>query len=165
MLSCLVTDDNPTRRILTGRDLEVLQAFDRTPLTAGQMLALSRTFVHPFGSERMVRERLQALGSVGWARSDRVRDHQPGSRPELLSAQAGPAIASSTANPPCRRRSDTSLRSRWRGSTIPLPGRLHRPHDRRGGTVPVWRSPTSTARIRCSCPSVPSAFILIAHSN
>jgi hypothetical protein len=59
------------RRILTGRDLEVLTALDRTPLTAGQLLALSRTFAHPFGSERMVRERLAALGASGWVQAGR----------------------------------------------------------------------------------------------
>lgn len=59
------------RRILTGRDLEVLQALDRTPLTAGQLLTLSRTFAHSFGSERMVRERLAALGAAGWVQAGR----------------------------------------------------------------------------------------------
>ncbi len=59
------------RRILTGRDLEVFQALDRTPLAAEQLLKLSRTFQHPFGSERMVRERLAALCSAGWAQAGR----------------------------------------------------------------------------------------------
>jgi hypothetical protein len=59
------------RRILTGRDLEVLTALDRTVLTAGQLLKLAATFTHPFGSERMVRERLAALGSAGWVQAGR----------------------------------------------------------------------------------------------
>lgn len=59
------------RRLLTGRDLEVLTALDRTVLTAGQVLKLSRTFAHPFGSERMARERLAALCSAGWVQSGR----------------------------------------------------------------------------------------------
>lgn len=59
------------RRLLTGRDLEILTALDRTPLTAGQLLKLSRTFAHPFGSERMARERLAALCSAGWVQAAR----------------------------------------------------------------------------------------------
>jgi protein involved in plasmid replication-relaxation len=56
-------------RLLTPRDLEILTALDRTPLTASQLLKLSQIFAHPFGSERMVRERLQALGNAGWVQS------------------------------------------------------------------------------------------------
>ena len=59
------------RRLLTGRDLEVLTALDRTVLTAGQICMLSRTFDHPFGSERMARERLAALCAAGWVQSAR----------------------------------------------------------------------------------------------
>lgn len=59
------------RRFLTGRDLEVLTALDRTVLTAGQLLKLSRTFTHSFGSERMVRERLAALAAAGWVQAGR----------------------------------------------------------------------------------------------
>lgn len=54
------------RTHLTVRDLDVLQALDRTPLTAAQLRRLSETFTYPFGSERMVRERLFALGAAGW---------------------------------------------------------------------------------------------------
>lgn len=59
------------RRLLTGRDLEILTALDRTPLTAGQLVKLSRTFARPFGSERMARERLAALCSAGWVQAAR----------------------------------------------------------------------------------------------
>jgi hypothetical protein len=59
------------RRLLTGRDLEVLTALDRVPLSAGQLQRLSGTFAHPFGSERMTRERLAALCSAGWVQSGR----------------------------------------------------------------------------------------------
>jgi hypothetical protein len=62
---------NRRHTILTARDQEILLALDRTPLTAGQLKALSHTFAHPFGSERMVRERLFALGSAGWVCSAR----------------------------------------------------------------------------------------------
>jgi hypothetical protein len=56
---------------LTGRDFDILTSLDRTPLAAEQLLKLSRTFAQPFGSLRMVRERLQGLGSAGWVRSAR----------------------------------------------------------------------------------------------
>jgi hypothetical protein len=59
------------RRLLTGRDIELLTALDRTVLSAGQLLAISRTFTHPFGSERMARERLAALVQAGWLQAAR----------------------------------------------------------------------------------------------
>jgi hypothetical protein len=59
------------RRILTGRDVELLTALDRTVLSAGQMLRISGTFVGAFHSERMVRERLAALVKAGWVQSAR----------------------------------------------------------------------------------------------
>lgn len=58
------------RRIVTERDIEILTALDRVPLTAQQMLSVSETFSHPFGSERTVRERLYALCDAGWIRYD-----------------------------------------------------------------------------------------------
>lgn len=65
-------------RLLTGRDLEILTALDRTPLSAGQLFALSRSFTHGFGSERMVRERLAAICSAGWAQAGRYATVGPG---------------------------------------------------------------------------------------
>jgi len=62
---------NRPRRLLTGRDIEVLTALDRTVLTAGQLHKLSATFACPFSSERMARERLAALVNVGWLQSGR----------------------------------------------------------------------------------------------
>src|ERR1700677_809267 len=93
------------RRILTGRDLEVLQALDRTPLTAGQMLTLSRTFAHPFGSERMVRERLQALGSAGWVRSGRYATTSQGAGQNYyhLGRTGYRILYGETAQPPTKR--------------------------------------------------------------
>jgi hypothetical protein len=44
-------------------------ALDRCPLTARQLLKLSRTFDPPFTTERRVRERLQQLANIGWVRS------------------------------------------------------------------------------------------------
>lgn len=59
----------PTSNVLlTGRDLDILAALDRCPLTAEQMHALSWTFALPFTSERRVRERLQQLGAAGRVR-------------------------------------------------------------------------------------------------
>ncbi len=59
----------PSPNVLcTGRDLEILTALDRCPLTAGQLLALSRTFATAFTSERRVRERLQQLCAAGRVR-------------------------------------------------------------------------------------------------
>ena len=43
--------------LLTARDLEILTALDRCPLTAEQLLKLSQIFAAPFTSERRVRER------------------------------------------------------------------------------------------------------------
>jgi protein involved in plasmid replication-relaxation len=93
------------RRILTGRDLEVLQALDRTPLTAGQMLTLSLTFAHPFGSERMVRERLQALGSAGWVRSGRYATTSQGAGQNYyhLGRTGYRILYGETAQPPTKR--------------------------------------------------------------
>lgn len=54
--------------LLTARDLEILTALDRCPLTAEQLLALSVTFADPFTSERRVRERLQQLVAAGRVR-------------------------------------------------------------------------------------------------
>lgn len=52
-------------RLLTARDIEILQALDRCPLTAEQILAVSQTFALPFTSERRVRERLFQLTEAG----------------------------------------------------------------------------------------------------
>jgi hypothetical protein len=54
------------RCIVTPRDIETLMALDRCPLTARQLLKLSRTFDPPFTTERRVRERLEQLRRVGW---------------------------------------------------------------------------------------------------
>ena len=57
-------------RHLTDRDVEILQALDRSPLTVNQLLKLSQTFSgQPFGSARSVQDRLQKLRQVGWVQS------------------------------------------------------------------------------------------------
>jgi hypothetical protein len=58
------------RRHLTDRDVEILQALDRSPLTINQLLKLSQTFSgQPFGSARSVQDRLQKLRQVDWVQS------------------------------------------------------------------------------------------------
>jgi len=60
----------PVRRHLTDRDVEILHALDRCPLTATQLLKLSQTFPdQPFTSARSVQDRLQKLRHVGWIQS------------------------------------------------------------------------------------------------
>lgn len=58
----------PGQPLLTPRDLEVLTALDHSPLTAQQLLTVSRTFARPFTDERRVRERLQTLAGCGRVR-------------------------------------------------------------------------------------------------
>jgi hypothetical protein len=56
-----------TRRHLTDRDVEILQALDRCPLTAQQFLKLSQAFAGQcFTSIRSVQDRLQKLRQAGW---------------------------------------------------------------------------------------------------
>jgi hypothetical protein len=58
------------RRHLTDRDVEILQALDRCPLTVSQLLKLSCTFPgQPFTSIRSVQDRLQKLRNIGWLQS------------------------------------------------------------------------------------------------
>jgi hypothetical protein len=93
------------RRILTGRDLEVLTALDRTPLTAGQLRNLSRTFKHAFPSEPMVRERLGALGQAGWVRSARYATVSDGAGQKYyrLSRTGYQILYGEKAEPPTKR--------------------------------------------------------------
>lgn len=57
---------NRFRRHLTPRDLDVLSALDRTPLTVQQLHKLSETFAEPFPNERRVQERMAKLAAAGW---------------------------------------------------------------------------------------------------
>lgn len=50
---------------LTPRDIDILQALDRWPLTARQLLKLSASFALPFSDERLVRRRLSQLCAAG----------------------------------------------------------------------------------------------------
>lgn len=57
------------QRHLTDRDVEILLALDRCPLTILQLLRLSQTFSGlPFTSPRSVQDRLQKLRAAGWLR-------------------------------------------------------------------------------------------------
>lgn len=51
------------------RDIEILLALDRTPLTPAQLCDLSQTFLAPFQSEDNLRRRLRALTTSGLIRS------------------------------------------------------------------------------------------------
>jgi Replication-relaxation len=55
-------------RLITERDLEILTALDHSPLTAIQILKLSKTFTLPFTHERRVRARLHLLCEAGRVR-------------------------------------------------------------------------------------------------
>jgi len=58
------------RRHLTDRDVEILQALDRCPLTVQQLLKLSQTFPGQwFTSVRSVQDRLQKLRQAEWLQS------------------------------------------------------------------------------------------------
>jgi hypothetical protein len=53
------------RTLVTTRDLDVLQALEMTPLSARQLLRLSKTFPPAFTDERKLRARLQILRERG----------------------------------------------------------------------------------------------------
>ena len=62
------------------RDIQILTALDRCPLTVTQLLSLSSTFVSPFHDESNVRRRLRALAQAGFVKSWRyafATDGQP----------------------------------------------------------------------------------------
>lgn len=50
----------------TPRDVEILRALARCPLSAEQLLRLSATFAQPFTAIRRVRRRLYVLALAGW---------------------------------------------------------------------------------------------------
>jgi len=93
------------RRIVTERDIDILTALDRVPLTAQQMLRLSETFCQPFGSERSVRERLQTLTEAGWVRSSLYALPSAGGSPKyyLLTRKGYGILYGDDAAPPTKR--------------------------------------------------------------
>ncbi len=50
---------------ITDRDVELLIAIDRHPMTTGQLFQLSQTFAQPFSDDRLLRRRLAILRAVG----------------------------------------------------------------------------------------------------
>lgn len=54
--------------VLTARDLDLLTALDRCPLTADQTVKLSRTFSLPFPGDRLLRRRMTKLAQSGLVR-------------------------------------------------------------------------------------------------
>jgi len=71
----------PNRHV-TSRDIEILVALDRCPLTVEQLLTLSETFeCNPFSSPRSVQERLQKLCAAGWVRRWRYATTTRGASP------------------------------------------------------------------------------------
>jgi len=95
----------PALTLLTPRDLEILTALDRTPLTAEQLLKLSRTFPRPFGSDRMVRERLQSLVAARWVRCAHYATASSGASPKyyFLSRTGFHVLYGEAAEPPTKR--------------------------------------------------------------
>ncbi len=72
---------NSIRHHLTPRDLDVLLALDRTPLTVQQLCKFSETFVEPFPNARRVQERMAKLAATGWVHQrwyGVVRSHHQG---------------------------------------------------------------------------------------
>src|SRR5947208_8276573 len=55
-------------RLVTPRDLDVLNALDHCPMTAVQLLKFSQTFDSPFPTEKRVRDRLHLLSDAGRVR-------------------------------------------------------------------------------------------------
>ncbi len=92
------------RTLVTPRDLEILAALDRTPLTAAQLLKLSRTFARPFTTERRVRERLQVLSAADLVLQSQYATCSPGILSYYLLTKVGYRLLHSPdASPPTKR--------------------------------------------------------------
>ncbi len=90
--------------LVTDRDLEIFTALERFPLTALQLLKLSRTFAQPFSDERRVRERLQALVVSRRIRQFRYLIAGPGAPAYYLLSHEGYALLrGSDAQAPSKR--------------------------------------------------------------
>lgn len=90
--------------LVTDRDLDILAALERFPLTAFQLLTLSKTFPQPFTDERRVRERLQALVSAKRIRKFRYAIAGPGAPAYyLLSPEGYGLLHGPDAPPPSKR--------------------------------------------------------------
>ncbi len=90
--------------LVTERDVEILSALERFPLTAQQLLKLSKTFVMPFTDERRVRERLYALVAAKRIRQFRYAIAGPGAPAYyMLSSEGYGLLHGPNAPPPSKR--------------------------------------------------------------
>ncbi|HQR05663.1 MAG TPA: replication-relaxation family protein [Gemmatales bacterium] len=90
--------------LVTERDLDILAALERFPMTAQQLLKLSRSFACPFTDERRVRERLLALVKAKRIRQFRYAIAGPGSPAYyLLNAEGHQLLRGPDALPPSKR--------------------------------------------------------------
>lgn len=90
--------------LVTERDLDLLAALERFPMTALQLLKLSRTFPHPFTDERRARERLLALVKAKRIRQFRYAIAGPGSPAYyLLDSEGYRLLRGPQATPPSKR--------------------------------------------------------------
>lgn len=78
--------------LVTDRDLDILAALERFPLTSLQLLKLSKTFARPFTDERRVRERLHALVTAKRIRQYRYAIAGPGAPAYYLLSPEGYAL-------------------------------------------------------------------------
>jgi len=88
---------------VTDRDLDLLEALDRCPLTARQLLKVSRTFRRPFTSERKARARLQRLRTAGRVRSWPLLVAARGGNYYTLAREGYRLLYGPAALPPARR--------------------------------------------------------------
>ncbi|TWT51716.1 hypothetical protein KOR42_34030 [Thalassoglobus neptunius] len=66
------------------RDIELLMALDRCPLTVGQLCRLSLSFAAPFNDESNLRRRLRALANAGLLKSWRYSIASEGQSPKYF---------------------------------------------------------------------------------
>ena len=94
-----------TRILLTDRDHEILGAFDRCPLTVGQLLKVSATFGQAFTSESRVRGRLAMLHRAGFVQRWQYATVRRGSAPDYykLTLAGYRLLAGEDAQPPTKR--------------------------------------------------------------
>lgn len=95
--------------LVTERDLDILSALERFPLTALQLLKLSKTFQQPFTEERRVRERLHALVSAKRIRKFRYAIAGPGAPAYYLLSSEGYALLRGPNAPPPSKRAFNEL--------------------------------------------------------
>lgn len=88
---------------LTDRDLDILAALNFGPLTAQQLLKLSRTFAAPFTDERRIRERLFALAAAGRVRRWLYATAGPGAPAYYTLTRLGHHLLHGADAPPPRR--------------------------------------------------------------